>query len=107
MHIEHIIPISQEGSSNISNLCYSCAWCNSFKWAKVKGVDFETEKEVPLFNPRTQHWQQHFKWNDEGAYIIGLTAIGRATVETLKMNNDFIVAARRHWIEAGWHPPKN
>ena len=39
-------------------------------------------------------------------YIIGLTAIGRATVETLKMNNEFIVPARRHWVEAGWHPPQ-
>ena len=38
--------------------------------------------------------------------IIGLTAIGRATVETLKTNNVFIVPARRHWVEAGWHPPQ-
>ena len=38
--------------------------------------------------------------------IVGLTAIGRATVEALKMNNEFIVPARRHWVEAGWHPPQ-
>jgi hypothetical protein len=42
-----------------------------------------------------------------GVYIIGLTVIGRATVETLKMNNEFIVPARRHWVEAGWHPPQS
>ena len=39
-------------------------------------------------------------------YIIGLTVIGRTTIETLKMNNEFIVPARRHWVEAGWHPPQ-
>jgi hypothetical protein len=60
---------------------------------------------VLLFNPRTQHWYEHFRWSEDGAYIIGLTAIGRATVETLKMNSAYIVPARRHWVEAGWHPP--
>jgi hypothetical protein len=23
------------------------------------------------------------------------------------MNNEFIVPARRHWVEAGWHPPQS
>jgi HNH endonuclease len=104
MHIEHIIPLSRGGSSDESNLCLACAWCNSYKWVQTHGRDPETHEEVPLFDPRTQHWHEHFYWSENGVYIIGLTAIGRATVDTLKMNNAFIVPARRHWVEAGWHP---
>jgi hypothetical protein len=107
MHIEHIIPLSRGGSSEESNLCLACAWCNSYKWAQTHGLDPETREEVPLFHPRTQQWHDHFRWSEDGVYIIGLTAMGRATVETLKMNNVFIVPARRHWVEAGWHPPQS
>jgi len=37
--------------------------------------------------------------------VVGLTAIGRATIVALKMNNEVIVDARRRWVSAGWHPP--
>ncbi|HEY7493873.1 MAG TPA: HNH endonuclease [Candidatus Tectomicrobia bacterium] len=107
MHIEHIIPLSRGGRSDESNLCLACAWCNSYKWVQTHGVDPETHTEVPLFHPRTQQWHAHFRWSENGVYIMGLTVIGRATVETLKMNNEFIVPARRHWVEAGWHPPQS
>jgi len=54
MNIEHIIPLSREGSSEESNLCLSCIWCNSYKWAHVDGIDSETGQKTPLFHPRTQ-----------------------------------------------------
>lgn len=106
MHIEHIIPRSQGGTSDEANLWLACAWCNSYKWAKTHAVDPETGDEVPLFNPRTQNWSEHFRWSDDNIRIIGLTSIGRATVLALRMNNEFIVPARRHWAQAGWHPPE-
>ena len=106
MNLEHIIPISGGGSSNPDNLCLSCAWCNSYKWAKTEGLDPQTEHLAQLFNPRQQTWTNHFEWNQDSTQIVGKTAIGRATIVTLKMNNPFIVPARRHWVEAGWHPPK-
>jgi D-arabinose 1-dehydrogenase-like Zn-dependent alcohol dehydrogenase len=105
MHIEHIIPLSQSGTSEKENLCLSCAWCNSHKWVKSEAVDPLTDEMIPLYNPRTQEWQEHFRWSNDGVTIIGITAIGRATVDVLKMNNEYIVTARRHWVEAGWHPP--
>lgn len=106
MHIEHIIPRSQGGTSDETNLWLACAWCNSYKWAKTHAVDPEMDEEVPLFNPRTQRWSDHFRWSDDGIRIIGLTPTGRATVLALRMNNEFIVPARRHWVQAGWHPPR-
>lgn len=106
MHIEHIVPLSRGGDSDNRNLCLACAWCNSYKWAYTHGVDPETHSAVPLFHPRTQQWHDHFCWSENGVFIMGLTPTGRATVDTLKMNNTFIVSARRHWVEAGWHPPQ-
>jgi hypothetical protein len=44
-------------------------------------------------------------WTDNGAYISGLTATGRATVLALQLNNPYSVTVRQAWISAGWHPP--
>src|SRR6058998_3905019 len=57
------------------------------------------------FNPRRQQWSQHFRWNEDGTVIIGLTACGRATVEALKLNNELAKQARALWRDAGIHPP--
>lgn len=105
MHIEHIIPTVQGGNSEINNLCFACAWCNSYKGGKITFADPLTGEVVAFFNPRLESWRQHFQWHESGSYILGITSLGRATVEGLKMNNPFIVAARRKWVIAGWHPP--
>ena len=54
MHVEHIVPLSRGGTSEESNLAWSCAWCNSYKWARTHGRDPETGEETSLFNPRRQ-----------------------------------------------------
>jgi hypothetical protein len=107
MHVEHIIPLSREGDSDEANLWLACAWCNSFKGAQDRARDPQTAETVPLFNPRIQIWQDHFRWSDDGVEIIGLTPVGRATVIALQMNNEYIATARRQWIVAGWHPPQD
>jgi hypothetical protein len=40
---------------------------------------------VPLFHPRRDPWRDHFAW--EGTLLVGRTAIGRATVQLLAMND--------------------
>jgi hypothetical protein len=40
---------------------------------------------VPLFNPRTDEWADHFAW--DGLLLRGKTAIGRATVAVLDINH--------------------
>ena len=42
MHVEHIIPVGQGGTSDESNLWLACAWCNSYKAAKTHAVDPST-----------------------------------------------------------------
>ncbi len=107
MHVEHIIPRARSGQSTQSNLWLSCAWCNSFKGIQIEAIDPATGTNVALFNPRTQKWLQHFAWDNGGTQIIGLSPTGRATIEALKLNNPYIVPARRLWVLAGWHPPKD
>ena len=103
--IDHIIPLSEGGNSRIENLCLACYRCNEFKGAKQKGIDPLTQSSVHLFQPRSQRWTEHFAWSRDGLYVIGLTASGRATVETLHLNDLHLIQARRIWMLVGLHPP--
>ena len=103
--VEHIVPVSQGGSSDEANLWLSCRRCNEYKGAQIEGLDPVTNQQVVLFNPRQQNWREHFTWSADGENIVGLTATGRATVVALRLNNDEIVEARRRWVSVGWHPP--
>lgn len=103
--IDHIIPVSLGGDSLFENLCRACRRCNEFKGAAVVATDPLTGVEFPLFNPRQQAWHTHFSWHITGVYVEGRTAVGRATIIQLQMNNDLILSARRRWVNAGWHPP--
>lgn len=105
--IEHIIPTALGGSDEESNLWLSCGRGNGGKGVQVDGYDFVTEQQVPLFNPRTQVWKDHFRWDSTGIQIIGLTAIGRVTVEALKLNAPQVLVVRRNWVSVGWHPPED
>jgi hypothetical protein len=70
-------------------------------------ADPETNKQVPLFNPRTQNWFEHFRWSVDGLRIIGLTSIGRATVAALHLSDDpDALTVRSFWVQADWHPPR-
>jgi hypothetical protein len=107
MEIDHIVPAAMGGASDAENLCLACISCNTFKRDFHLGTDPETHEDVPLFNPRKQQWTMHFRWDNDGARILGLTATGRATVTRLQMNRSIVVEARQRWVQAGWHPPKD
>lgn len=107
MHVEHIIPEAMGGQSTEENLWLACPLCNGFKGTKTHAPDPETNELVPLFNPRTREWHEHFAWNKDNTRILGKTPIGRATISALQLNNEFIVPARRIWTIAGWHPPQD
>lgn len=105
LEIEHIMPESIGGPTARENLWLACHRCNKFKGNCTEVADPATREVAPLFNPRTQTWSEHFQWSGDGTRVIGLTSSGRATVEALQMNNDYVVEARRFWVFAGWHPP--
>lgn len=105
LEIEHIIPEALGGLSVEENLFLACPICNSHKSQRIDAVDPDNLIVVPFFNPRTEVWHEHFEWIEDGAVIRGKTSKGRATVAALNMNHPDIVAARRLWVMAGWHPP--
>lgn len=105
LSIEHILPKAFGGATAIDNLWLSCRRCNEFKGVQIDAVDPDSDQRVPLFNPRTQSWREHFIWSGDGAILIGLTPCGRATIVALNLNNPDIVAARQLWVSVGWHPP--
>jgi len=71
------------------------------KQAFTSGYDFARRGIARLFSPRRDRWSAHFRWSDDGLQIVGLTAIGRATVQRLAMNSPRQLAARALWIK---HP---
>lgn len=106
MVIDHIFPEALGGVSEEENLWLACRRCNEFKGIQTTGIDPQTNSVVTLFNPRFQTWTDHFEWTNDGLAVIGLTSIGRATVQALNLNNAFIVRSRKRWVSVGWHPPK-
>lgn len=105
LEIEHLRPTSLGGGDERDNLWLSCHKCNKFRSNRVTAVDPLTNGTVPLFNPRRDDWLEHFAWQEGGLYIVGRTAIGRATVATLSLNDDYHQSARSVWMLAGIYPP--
>jgi hypothetical protein len=105
MEVEHVIPAALGGETVEANLWLSCRRCNSRKGLRTHARDPLSQEEVPLYNPRTQTWSEHFAWSQDGTSIIGRTAVGRATIDALDTNDRLIVAARGLWVQGGWWPP--
>jgi hypothetical protein len=105
MVLEHIVPLIAGGSSAMDNLCLSCYRCNEFKGSRQMAPDPSDSQLAPLYHPRQQTWHGHFVWINEATAIHGLTPTGRATIELLRLNNDWIIQARRIWAQIGLQPP--
>jgi hypothetical protein len=106
LEIDHVIPEAVGGSSAEENFWLACVMCNRIKGAQKNARDPVTGRRLRLFNPRKQAWTEHFAWSLDGTEIIGKTPCGRATVIALQLNRTYLVIARRHWIAADLHPPK-
>jgi len=91
--IDHILSKQHGGVTTAENLALACFYCNRFKGPNLSSIDPHDETIVVLFNPRTQDWQKHFRWN--GPVLSGRTAIGRATIRALKINLEERVQIRR------------
>ena len=102
-HIDHIIPTVAGGKTVAGNLALACVSCSLRKGARQKIEDLETGEIVSIFNPRQQVWQEHFTWQD--TRVIGLTAIGRATLQALDLNRPTMLAIRSEEKSLGRHPP--
>lgn len=103
--VEHIKPLSAGGRPAQENLALSCQGCNGHKYTKQEAADPVTGDIVPLFHPRRQRWRDHFAWSADALLIVGLTPVGRATVDALRMNRVELVNLREVLYAAQKHPP--
>jgi len=102
--VEHVLPRAAGGDDMPDNLALACESCNLYKSDATIGRDETGGRAVPLFHPRRDLWEDHFRFDGETGEIRGLTATGRATVARLKMNSAFQLRARRQWVRMGLYP---
>lgn len=69
--VEHIVPRSAGGPTEIHNLAFACSHCNAHKATRQTGYDPVTETNVRLFNPRIDTWTVHLYLNRETGEIQG------------------------------------
>jgi hypothetical protein len=102
--VEHILPRAAGGEDTPDNLALACEACNLYKSDATTGRDEMEARDVSLFHPRQDRWDDHFRFDGETGEILGLTATGRATAARLKMNSAFQLRARRQWVRLGLYP---
>jgi hypothetical protein len=103
--VDHIVPVSRGGTGGLDNLALACFHCNRQKADRLEAVDPESAESVALFHPRQHGWGEHFIWSAEGLRILGLTAIGRATITALDLNRERVVHIRASDVMVDRHPP--
>ena len=99
---DHIISEKHGGQATADNLALACFFCNRHKGSDIASLDPETGCLTPLFNPRTQHWSDHFVL--EGPIIRPLTPEGRVTIIILQLNHPDRLFERQVLIAAGRYP---
>ena len=90
---DHIISQKHGGETVLENLALACFDCNRFKGSDIASVDPASGTLTPLFNPRLQHWNEHFQL--EHGRILPLTATARATARLLRLNLSHRIERRR------------
>ena len=108
--LDHVVPQSAAGSDDPANLALACRNCNERRGNRTEAVDPQSQAVVPLFNPRRDQWGMHFIWSSDGLRLVGTTAVGRATIELLDINDDRhegrVLQVRQRDHEDGLHPPE-
>jgi HNH endonuclease len=93
--VDHILPRSRGGRTEMVNVALACLHCNAHKWAYSDGEDPVSGQRVAPFNPRTQRWEEHLQWSVHRSFaIVGISTHGRTTVARLQMSHPNLVSIR-------------
>lgn len=102
--VEHVIPLSRQGSNQEDNLALACRSCNLRKGNRISGKIPESDVEITFFHPRKDRWEDHFCVNEALGEVVGRTPSGQVTVASLVMNSPAQVIARQLWIRLKLFP---
>ena len=105
--VDHVIPVSAGGLTELDNLALACPSCNAAKWTHTVAPVHESGDVVRLFHPRRDKWADHFQWSvADPTWLESRTPVARATLELLELNSEHRRQVR-HWIAVlGLHPPE-
>lgn len=97
--VDHVVAEKHRGPTSLDNLSWACYRCNSHKGPNLAGIDDRTGAMERLFNPRTDIWNDHFRW--AGPKLCGKTPQGRTTINVLCINRPDTLLLRRSLIAEG------
>jgi hypothetical protein len=100
--VDHVVAEKHGGATVAENLALTCWRCNRHKGSDLGSFDPQSGAFAFLFNPRTQHWEEHFVV--EAGLLRGLSPEGRTTANLLQCNTVERVAERRRLSDAGLYP---
>jgi HNH endonuclease len=99
-HIDHVIAMMHHGSDDMGNLAWCCSYDNLRKGTNLARFDPDSGQLTRLFNPRIDVWSDHFVW--QATILVGISDIGRTTIDVLQMNNKQRLQQRSILIREGW-----
>lgn len=99
--LDHIISEKHGGATSTENMALACVDCNRRKGSDI-GTIADDGSFVRLFNPRIDHWDDHFLL--QGASIQPRTAIGMATIRLLRFNESARLIQRAALVSAKRFP---
>lgn len=101
--VDHVIAEKHDGPTHADNLAYACTFCNRAKGTDVGSIAPSTGEFTRFFNPRTDHWADHFVLRE--AVIESRTPIGEATAKILGFNEPERIRERETIQNIGRYPP--
>ena len=101
--VDHIISRQHGGNETLDNLAYACMVCNRYKGSNIASLS-ALGQLIPLFNPRKDQWENHFRLS--GAVIEPLDSTGEVTARVLQLNVADRVVRRRLLQQLRKYPRK-
>ena len=99
--VDHIISLKHAGATESENLALASIICNRHKGSDV-GTILSSGIFTRFFNPRTDCWSDHFRF--EADAIDPLTLIGEATACIFKFNDSERIIERAELAARGRYP---
>ena len=100
--IDHIISLKHKGPNEAINLAYACIFCNRYKGSDIGSIIWETQEFIRFYNPRRDHWGEHFRL--EQSTITPISSIGEVTARILGFNDRNRLIERQILIDRGLYP---
>ena len=98
--IDHIIAEKHGGTTEPDNLSLSCVVCNKRKGSDIASLDPLSGETTPLYHPRRDRRHEHLILLPDGQFS-GTSAVGRTTINFLRLNNPQRISERLALLRAG------